>query len=134
LTERTGSFEIVNATNTCYLDHHCIISTEFEVKLYSLRPLKFKKTLYSKQDVIRSIDVSSRGLVCIGSDDPTLYFVNIFNPSYSESLNGHKKPVKNLKFNEEGDILVSCSAEGIMNVFALELGKWKLSHWYLKHN
>jgi WD40 repeat protein len=105
----SGTVEHFKCNLMASFDNHLIISNDYEVKYYHLKPLKLKKTLFHGPNMIKAIDISSDGSIAIGSEDSSIQLLNIFNPTFSQILNGHLKSIINLKYEKNGERLISCS-------------------------
>ena len=116
---------------TTYLHkQHLLVATEYEVKLYCVRPWKDKKTIYQSSDIIRSLCLQNDGYAAIGTDSSLINMFNISNPTFAVQLTGHKNAVIGLEFAPDGQVLMSLSCDGTMRVWAKSMrsDSWDCIH------
>jgi WD40 repeat protein len=116
--DQTVISSISDIQSTFLYKQHLLVATEYEVKLYCVRPWKEKKTLFQSSDIVRSLALQNDGYVAIGTDSNVINIFNISNPTYAVQLNGHKNAVAGLEFSPDGQILMSVSCDGTMRVWA----------------
>ena len=97
---------------------HLVVGTEYEVKLYCVRPWKDKKTIFQSSDLVRAVCLQNDGYLAIGTDNSSIEMFNISNPLYSIQLKGHKNAVTGLQFSPDGQVLISTCCDGTMRVWA----------------
>jgi chromosome transmission fidelity protein 4 len=115
--EETGNYVPIKVHAMVTCGTHVIIASGSKVLLYKYAGLKLVRSLSQRQGTVRSLAVEPEGLVAIGSDENDIHLVNIFNPSVSDSLSGHKNAVKSLAFHPTGSMLISGDAAGIIKIW-----------------
>ena len=113
--------QISNIKCSFLFKQHLIVGTEYEVKLYCIKPWKDKKTIFQSSDLIRAVCLQNDGYVAIGTDNSEIEMFNISNPPYSYQLKGHKNSVTGLWFSPDGQTLMSSSCDGTMRIWAKSL-------------
>lgn len=123
--KNTGQKDRVEITQTKVSENHVIIASKNNVKQYRFSPLKFIKTINERSTNVEAIDISNTGLVAIGSQECDITIVNIYIPTASYTLQGHKvssfnqNAVKELAFHPSGERLISASCDGLVKVWEI---------------
>jgi hypothetical protein len=70
--------------------NHVVVGIDTRAVLFKVGQKKLVRTLTQRQGIVRSVSISSEGLVAVGSDESDITMVNIFKPDFAQTVSGHK--------------------------------------------